>query len=968
MMAKTFSCLYKNNEELNSFIDVHELSDAPNILVQVFSGNTDRNFLQQLQNLLTSRLSFATIVGCTSAGEICEGQMSENEVLLSFTVLEKTELKSVLLHQDYYQNSFEMGKNLAEQLVDFDTKVMLVFSSGKEVDTQSLLDGIYESSPSILVAGAVSGNAGNMKEPFAFTGDEVTNNGVVAVVLHSNELSIHPFSNYEFQKIGKSFTITKASGDIIYTIDNKKPISILKQYLGERFVKELPESGFEFPFIMNDKGEDVSLFILSVLKNGAIQVNRNVSEGNEIAFSYTNIEAMIKNSLHSLKQLSKKPVETIFVYNCAGRKKFAYDFAQQELQTLQSIASTSGFFSFGELSTGKNGRPQLLGLSLTYLALSETKVKKEIGQNISFKYEQSNYLKTFSAFNHLLEATQKDVRQLNENLQLSEKHYESLFNMNSDFIFSTDLQGQFTSVNPAFEKMFGYNNEEIYGKSALKFIDSEDLPKVRMHFLRALKGKEQYYNTNIKLKSGEINLFQLKNIPIMINGECVGIYGIGRNISEQKKIEEKIMELAYYDHDTGLPNRTKFTEQLEAMLSRAKKKKRVLALLSIDMDRFKLINDSLGHYAGDKILKELAYRIEKALPSGSYIGRFGGDKFTVVLSKINTIDDVMKTSKLILKEIAIPIFHDGQDLFVTASIGVSFYPDDGLDEHTLLKNADIAANLSKNHGGNRVTFFSTDMNDKALNRLELESYLRKALHKNEFYLMYQPLIDLHSGEIFGSEALIRWNHPKQGLVSPAEFIPLAEETGLIDEIGSWVLKTACMQNKKWQLLGNEYLSVSVNVSAYQFQQPNFLQEVKQALNESNLAPQYLTLELTESTMLNNIDYSIKIMKALQNIGVKVSIDDFGTGYSSLSYLKDLPINTLKIDRSFINNLRVDTSDIAIVKAIITMGHGLDVKVLAEGVETKEQIELLRELKCHYAQGFYIHRPLLSNDFENGLIK
>ena len=236
-------------------------------------------------------------------------------------------------------------------------------------------------------------------------------------------------------------------------------------------------------------------------------------------------------------------------------------------------------------------------------------------------------------------------------------------------------------------------------------------------------------------------------------------------------------------------------------VSRAKKKKRMLAVLSIDIDRFKLINDSLGHFAGDMVLKELAYRIEKALPSGSYIGRFGGDKFTVVLSKDVDVEEVMKASKMILQEISKPVGHKGQDFYVTASIGVSLYPEDGQDEHSLLKNADIATNRSKNQGGNRITFFSNEMNDQAITRLELESYLRRALQKKEFYLMYQPLIDLETGEIFGSEALIRWNHPKLGLVSPADFIPLAEETGLIEEIGSWVLRTACMQNKKWQLLG-----------------------------------------------------------------------------------------------------------------------------------------------------------------------
>lgn len=967
-MAKTITCLYKDNDQLNLFLYQHDLSEYPNLLVQMYSSKIDRTFLLQLQSYLRDMLPAATLIGCTGAGEICEGKISENEVLLSFTIFEKTELKATLLHQAYFDNSFEMGKRLAEQLVEFDTKAMLIFSAGSEVDSQALLDGIYESNPDVLVAGGVSGNSGFIEETWAFTKDEMTNQGVVAVALHSIQLIAQTFSNCKWQEISKPLLVTKAKGNTIYSIDKKKPLQIIKHYLGEAFVNELPISGFEFPFIMDHKGEKVSFFITNVLKNGAIQVSGNINEGETITLSYMDIEAIIEGSLNNLKQLSKKQVDTIFVYNCMARKRFARHFTEQELLMMQSIAPTSGLFSYGELTAGNKQRPQLLGLSLTYLALSETSTKKQEEERLTFKYSQPAHLKTLSSLTHLIQASQNDFHLLNEELKVSEQYYKSLFNTNSDFIYSTDLQGQFSSVNPAFEKIFGYSKAEIIGKSILKFCISEDVPKVRMHFQKALKGKEQYYNINIKLKSGETNLFQLKNIPIIVNGECVGIYGIGRNITDQRKIEEKITELANYDHDTGLPNRMKFTEQLEEMLLRAKKKKRMLAVLSVDIDRFKIINDSLGHSAGDMILKELAFRIEKVLPSGAYIGRFGGDKFTVALSKDVHVDDVMKTAKSILQEIVNPVFYGGQDYFVTASIGVSFYPEDGLDDQILLKNADIATNLSKKHGGNRVTFFSTEMNDKAMNRLELESYLRKALQKNEFYLMFQPLIDLDTGEIFGSEALIRWNHPKHGLISPANFIPLAEETGLIEEIGSWVLRTACKENKKWQLLGNENLSVSVNVSAYQFQQPGFLKEVKRALNESNLAPHSLTLELTESTMLSNVDYSIQTMQAIQKLGVKVSIDDFGTGYSSLSYLKDLPINTLKIDRSFINNLRVDTSDIAIVKAIITMGHGLEVKVLAEGVETKEQIDLLKELKCHYAQGFYIHRPLLTTDFEKGLIE
>ncbi|MFE8696328.1 EAL domain-containing protein [Cytobacillus sp. FJAT-53684] len=967
-MAKTITCQYENNDQLYQFIHTNDLCEYPNLLVQVFSSNADRNFLVQLQTTIKKVIPYATVIGCTSAGEIYEGRIVEKGIVLSFTIFEKTELKSALLHQSYYENSFEMGKGLAAQLLDFDTKAILVFSAGSEVDAQSLLDGIYKSNPELIVGGGVACSDGIHQESYAFTEEELTSQGVVAVALQNEQLHVQAFSNNKWQEIGKTFTITKSKEMIIHTIDNKKPEQILKKYLGANFSKDLPDSGWEFPFIVHRNGEKVPLFINAVLKTGAILVNRRISEGEKITFAYPAIDEIIASSLSNLKQLAKKQVETIFVYNCSVKKRFARDFTEKELAMLQSISSANGFFTQGELVGGEPEKPKALGHSLTYIALSENIRQKQSDRKLTFKYSAPAYLKTLSSLTHLMEASHNDFHLLNESLKVSEQYYKSLFNTNTDIIFSTDLNGQFKSINPAFEETSGYSSEELIGKSALKLVMSEDVPRVRMHFSKALKGREQYFDVTIQSKSGEINLFQIKNIPIIVNDECIGIYGIGRNITEQKKIEEKITELAYFDHDTGLPNRVKFTEQLEHMLERAKKKKRTLAVLSIDIDRFKIINDSLGHFVGDMVLKELAYRMEKVLPSGSYIGRFGGDKFTVVLSKDIHVEEVMKTSKAILKEISNSVNHKGQDFFVTASIGVSFYPEDGLDKHELLKNADIATNRSKNQGGNRVTFFSNEMNDQAMSRLELESYLRKALQKKEFYIMYQPLVDLETGEIFGSEALIRWNHPKLGLVSPVDFIPLAEETGLIEEIGSWVLRSACKQNKKWQALGYENLSVSVNVSAYQFQQPGFLKEVKRALHESKLEPKYLTLELTESTMLKNVDYSINTMHLLQKLGVKVSIDDFGTGYSSLSYLKDLPINTLKIDRSFINNLRVNTSDIAIVKAIITMGHGLEVKVLAEGVETKEQIDLLKELKCHYAQGFYIHRPLMITDFEQGLKK
>lgn len=966
-MIKTISYVYNDEENLNHFIEKNGLYEYPNLLIQVFSGMVDRDVIAVIQETIRTTLPLAIVVGCTTSGEIIEGESINKEISVHFTIFENTEIKSFLFHLNDYENGHELGKSLVARLCQFDTKAITILSTNHKADIQSLLESVHEENSEIVFAGGVAGGGETLREGLVFNNQEITDQGVVAVSFNSPDLCVETFTNHEIQEVGRSFTITKAKENAIYSIDRKRPVQILDRYLGKSFLKELHSLSAEFPFILETPNSRSSIWVNKLLDNGAIQVSQKVSEGDKLVFAYAHLRKIIDGSLKEMNRLSKLNIETIFVYDCMTRKKLLHGFADQELKMLHSIAPTNGFYSNGEITSKKDSKPTLMAQTLTLLAMSENK-QRNTNRKQSFHYDIPESLKTIVTLTHLMKASQEDTNVLANNIMISEQYYRSLFDNNTDIVYSTDLQGNFTSVNPAFEKMFGYAKDELLGKSALKYVNQDDIPRMRMHFLRAIKGKEQYYNIELLAKSGEKSIFHVRNIPITVNGECVGIYGIGRNITEQKKIEDKMIQLAYYDQDTGLPNRIKFTEKLGELLKRAKRKKRILAVMVIDMDRFKIINDSLGHEAGDEILKKISARIQKILPTGSYLGRFSGDKFNLVLSKNVEIDQVIKTAKAILRQVSAPILHSEQEFYVTASIGVSFYPNDGLNEITLLKNADIAMNRSKYPGGNRITLYSNEMNEEALRRLELESYLRKALQKDEFFLCYQPLIDLESGKLYGSEALIRWNHPVLGLVSPGDFIPLAEETGLIEEIGSWVLRTACKQNKKWQLMGLKDLTVSVNVSANQFGQAKFVNEVKWALQLSGLAPEYLTLELTESTMLRNIDHSIEVMESLQEIGVRVSIDDFGTGYSSLSYLKDLPINTLKIDRTFINNLRLDTSDIAIVKAIITMGHGLSVKVVAEGVETKEQIDLLKELKCHYAQGFYLHRPLTTDDFEKALFK
>ncbi len=350
------------------------------------------------------------------------------------------------------------------------------------------------------------------------------------------------------------------------------------------------------------------------------------------------------------------------------------------------------------------------------------------------------------------------------------------------------------------------------------------------------------------------------------------------------------------------------------------------------------------------------------MPEHAQLGRFSGDKFSILIKEYHQSKDIIQFCEQVLSAINLPIKYSGQEYFVAASIGISIYPNDGVQTEILLKHVDLALNRCKLQGGNNYSFYSTEMNDQVKLRIEMESHLRRALEKDEFFLCYQPIYQLKSGKIFGSEALIRWQHPKLGLIPPNEFIPVAEETGLIREIGRWVLIESCRQNKKWHDDGIRNLVISVNVSPKQFQHEMFISDVKEALSISGMSPEYLHLELTESIMLGNISYSVSVMKELQRLGVKVSIDDFGKGYSSLNYLRNLPANTIKIDRSFIKNIHQDPSHMAIVKAIITMGKGLSMKVIAEGIETKEQWELLKKLNCHYAQGYYIHKPLKANEF------
>jgi diguanylate cyclase (GGDEF)-like protein len=432
-----------------------------------------------------------------------------------------------------------------------------------------------------------------------------------------------------------------------------------------------------------------------------------------------------------------------------------------------------------------------------------------------------------------------------------------------------------------------------------------------------------------------------------------------RDITERKKTEILLQYQAFHDLLTGLPNRNFFNRELAVALANAKAENRQLAVMFLDLDRFKNINDSLGHAFGDRILQLFSQRLQSCLREGDIVARWGGDEFTILLSSTESTEEAASISDRIFQILKYPFELEEQQIFVKSSIGIAVYPQDGENGETLLRNADAALYRSKEQGRNLYRFYRSTMNSEASALLKLENYLHRALEKEELLVHYQPQVNIITGKISGMEALLRWQHPELGLVSPGKFIPLAEETGLIIPLGEWVLKTACIQNKAWQIAGIAPLKISVNLSPRQFEQSNLVTKVEQILQETGLEAQWLELEVTETSLLQNVKFANLALEKLVNMGVHISIDDFGTGYSSLGYLKKFPFHTLKIDQLFVRELKNKAQDLAIISAIITLGQGFNLRVIAEGVEKKEQLELLRSLNCEEIQGYWFSPPLSS---------
>jgi diguanylate cyclase (GGDEF)-like protein/PAS domain S-box-containing protein len=562
-------------------------------------------------------------------------------------------------------------------------------------------------------------------------------------------------------------------------------------------------------------------------------------------------------------------------------------------------------------------------------------------------------------------ATQKKELELANNdihqkLEESEHLHRFIVDHSPDIVFMLDREGNFTFLNDTVYQTLGFDKNELMGKHYSELVSNPSKDQAKYVFTERRSGNRKSRNVELKLKcrgDSDYRYFDTTSMSVeldnnTIHGEPVqGTYGVARDITDRKQAQELINYQAYDDMLTRLPNRGVMEDRLNVAMTHAIRNKQKLAVMFLDLDRFKWVNDTLGHSIGDRLLQAVSQRLESCLRRGDTLARFGGDEFALILPNVNHDEDATIIADKILEELKEPFSIDDHDLYVTSSIGIAMYPEAGHTIEALIASADLAMYSVKDRGKNGYEFFDPAMNEASNARLTIERELRKALTTEDIKVCYQPQVDASSEQLVGFEALIRWEHPANGLIYPGDFIPIAEETGLILELGRYVLDHACADVARWRSQGMKNVRVSINFSGLQVEQDSFISEITDALEKYDLPGDSLEVEITENVIMNDMSKAIQKLRQLTELGIKIAIDDFGTGYSSLSYLQQFPINTLKIDKSFVSSINESEEATSIVDAIVAMAKGLKLNLIAEGVETDPQLEYLKSLGCESIQGY-----------------
>lgn len=607
---------------------------------------------------------------------------------------------------------------------------------------------------------------------------------------------------------------------------------------------------------------------------------------------------------------------------------------------------------------------------LLFLVIRNSLVKIQLVSNKLYRsYEELNL-----AYEELMDTKEnlknqfREIKSSKEALAESETRYELVVKGANDGIWDWDVKNDKMHISSQGRNILGYRDSELQlsieiWKSLLHPEDKND----------AIKTLDDYLNKQI---GSYINIYRLKPSSedykwILSKGQAIWdksgnpirMAGSHTDITEQKRNEEKVLKLAYYDLITELPNRAMFEKQLYTQILKAKHFNEKCALLYFDLDDFKNVNDTLGHSYGDILLKMVSKEFRKYKKTGYTLARLGGDEFGLIVSEVKNIDQLHSLARMILDSLGKPWILNDEEFYISASIGIAVFPHHGENFETLLRNADTAMYCAKEAGKKGYKIYKEEMYTQKMEFINMKKSLRHGIKNKEFILNYQPIIDLKSGRIVGSEALIRWNHPEKGLISPIDFIHLAEKTGIIKKIGKLTLETACKQNKIWLERGHTSIKISINMSALEFKQRDLVKNIKEILQKTGLDSRYLVIEITENIALENLDHTIHVLNELKKMNIKIALDDFGTGYSSLNYLKKLPIDYLKLDKSFIDNVTIKSKDQVITKALIKLAHDIGLQVVAEGIETEQQYHYLKKINCDLGQGYFFDKPLSCGEFE-----